>query len=192
MASLIIFFMLAAIAVVAALFVVNVKSPVSSAMFLIVTMCSLAGLFVLMGAIFLAALQVIVYAGAIMVLFIFVIMLLNLRGDEFGFDAHRIQKYLGFVLVGIILVQGVLISSWAMKDFAVAPKMGVESQATNFIPDSTAAAVNYNSAHSVATTLFTRYTYPFEVTSVLLLAAIIGAVVIAKRRLPEPAKGEKS
>jgi NADH-quinone oxidoreductase subunit J len=190
MAGLIIFFILAAIAIAAALFVINVKSPVSSAMFLVVTMCSLAGLFALMGAIFLAALQVIVYAGAIMVLFLFVIMLLNLRRDEFGFDPHRIQKYFGFILMAVILVQGILISSWAMKDFAVTPKTAVESQASSAVSDS--IAIDYGSAHSVATTLFTRYTYPFEVTSILLLAAIIGAVVIARRRRPGPSEGEKS
>jgi NADH-quinone oxidoreductase subunit J len=190
MAIQVIFFILAAIAISAALFVINVKSPVSSAMFLIVTMCSLAGLFALMGAIFLAALQVIVYAGAIMVLFLFVIMLLNLRRDEFGFDPHRIQNYLGFLLMAVILVQGILISSWAMKDFTDVPKTAIESRAAGVVPDS--MAVDYGSAHVVATTLFTRYAYPFEITSILLLAAIIGAVVIARRRRPEPAEEGKS
>ena len=180
--NLIIFFVLAIIAVVAAIVVVTVKSPVSSALFLVLTMCALAGLFVLLGAIFLAALQVIVYAGAIMVLFLFVIMLLNLRRDEFGSDPHVIQKYLGFVLVVVILVQGILISSWAMKDFAVAPKTEIQSQAAAAPSDTLAKAIDYESATWVARTLFTRYAYPFEITSILLLAAMVGAVVIAKRR----------
>ncbi len=193
MASLIIFFVLAAIAVAAAIVVVNVKSPVSSALFLVMTMCSIAGLFALMGALFLAALQVIVYAGAIMVLFLFVIMLLNMRRDEFGIDPHRIQKYLGFVLVAVILVQGLMISSWAMKDFAVPLKSEVQAQAQSpgGPSDYAAQATDYSGAHSVARTLFTRYAYPFEITSVLLLSAIIGAVVIARRKRSD-SEGEGS
>jgi NADH-quinone oxidoreductase subunit J len=148
-------------------------------------MCSLAGLFALMGALFLAALQVIVYAGAIMVLFLFVIMLLNLRKDEFGFDPHRIQKYLGFVLVAVILIQGILISSYAVKDFAAKPPTSFQAPVPVAPTDSIANVVDYNSAQSVAHTLFTKYTYPFEVTSILLLATIVGAVVIAKRKRSE-------
>ncbi len=189
---MIIFFVLAVIAVAAAIVVVNVKSPVSSALFLVMTMCSIAGLFALMGALFLAALQVIVYAGAIMVLFLFVIMLLNMRRDEFGIDPHRIQRYLGFVLVAVILVQGLMISSWAMKDFAVPWKSEFQTltQAPG-PPDYAAQATEYSGAHSVARTLFTRYAYPFEITSVLLLSAIIGAVVIARRKRSD-SEGEGS
>jgi NADH-quinone oxidoreductase subunit J len=181
--GLIIFFILAVVAIGGAIMVVTTKSPVSSALFLVMVMCSIAGLFALLGALFLAALQVIVYAGAVMVLFLFVIMLLNLRRDEFGYDSHIIQRYLGFVLVGIILVQGVFFISWAMKDFSTTLAADVQKAALSMIPDSTMApAVDYNGAHWVARTLFTKYAYPFEVTSILLLAAIIGAVVIAKRR----------
>jgi len=190
MLSLIIFFLLAVMVVVAAILVVTSKNPVASALFLILVMCCLAGLFVLLGAIFLAALQVIVYAGAIMVLFLFVIMLLNLRRDEFGQDSLAIQKYLGFILVAAFLVQGIVIVSWAMKDYSVSIK--AETQPGVSIPLDTLAATDYNSAQSVAGTLFTRYAYPFEVTSVLLLAAIVGAVVIARRRpFAEPESREK-
>jgi NADH-quinone oxidoreductase subunit J len=174
--SFAIFFILAILAVGAAVMVITTKSPVSSALYLVLVMCSLAGLFVLLGALFLAALQIIVYAGAIMVLFLFVIMLLNLRRDEFGHDSHLIQKYLGFVLVVVILVQGIVIVGWAMKDYS----------ATSSLAPIEGTPVDYNSAHWVARTLFTKYAYPFEVTSVLLLAAMIGAVVIArKKRLPD-------
>jgi NADH-quinone oxidoreductase subunit J len=185
----IIFFILAVIAVGAAAMVMLTKSPVSSALFLILVMCALAGLFVTLGALFLAALQVIVYAGAIMVLFLFVIMLLNLRRDEFGHDPHRIQRYLGLALAAIILVQGIVIIGWAMKDYAVTAASG-PGQVTASGGDSSLAG-DYTGAHRVAQTLFTRYAYPFEVTSILLLAAIIGAVVIARRRQPEePETGE--
>jgi NADH-quinone oxidoreductase subunit J len=191
MIGYVIFFVLAAIAVLAAIMVVNTKSPVSSALFLVLTMCSLAGLFVLLGAIFLAALQVIVYAGAIMVLFLFVIMLLNLRKDEYGHDPRHIQKYLGFVLAGIFLVQGILVSSWAMKDFASEPKALIQSGAQVAAGGAAAQAVDYSSASWVAKILFTKYAYPFEVTSILLLAAIVGAVVIARRRNASETESEE-
>jgi NADH-quinone oxidoreductase subunit J len=143
-------------------------------------MCSLAGLFVVLGAVFLAALQIIVYAGAIMVLFLFVIMLLNLRRDEFGPDTHMIQKYLGFVLVLVIMIQGVIVVGWAMKDYSVtAPEISGGSLPVDSI------AADYSGATWVAQTLFNKYAYPFEVTSILLLAAIIGAVVIARKRPPD-------
>jgi len=185
--SLLIFFILAAIAVTAALMVVNTRSPVSAALYLILVMCCLAGLFALMGAIFLAALQVIVYAGAIMVLFLFVIMLLNLRRDEFGYDPHVIQKYLGFILVAIIMVQAVFLVSWSMRQYDIDPAYQQALTAGSVAADSSAA--DYSAPQQVAQTLFTRFAYPFEVTSVLLLAAIIGAVVIARRRLPSDAEG---
>ena len=190
--NLVIFFILAVVATGAALVVVTSKKPVSSALYLVLVMSSLAGLFALMGAIFLAALQIIVYAGAIMVLFLFVIMLLNLRRDEFGHDPYRFQKYLGPAFAAIILLQGVFIVNLAMKNTtSVDANVGLQSS-----PDAAAnpaPAIDYNSAPVVAETLFTKFTYPFEVTSILLLAAIIGAVVIARKRRPdEIAKEEKA
>jgi NADH-quinone oxidoreductase subunit J len=176
---MIVFFLLAIVAIFAAIMVVTRKSPVASAIYLILVMCSLAGLFVLMGAVFLAAFQVIVYAGAIMVLFLFVIMLLNLRKDEFGRDPRVVQKYLGVAFAVLILIQGALIVGWAMKD------LRVESQAMEQTDVATGPTGDYSSAENVAETLFTRYAYPFEVTSILLLAAIMGAVVIARRKRPE-------
>lgn len=179
--NFVIFFILGIIAVSAALRVIISKSPVTSALFLILVMCSLAGLFVLLGALFLGALQIIVYAGAIMVLFLFVIMLLNLRRDEFGRDQHIFQRYFGFILAAVILIQGTIIFGWAMKDYmATAPEASI-----NGVPADSLAA-DYTGARSVAHTLFTKYAYPFEITSILLLAAIIGAVVIArKKQLPD-------
>lgn len=182
------FFILAIIAVFGAVMVVTRKSPVASAIYLVMTMCSLAGLFVLLGAIFLAAFQVIVYAGAIMVLFLFVIMLLNLRRDEFGHDPRSIQKYLGLAFAILILVQSVIIIGWAAKDLSkeTLPGTAVESQQVQ--PGS---PQDYSSAESVAETLFTKFAYPFEVTSVLLLAAILGAVVIARRKGVTDREGEE-
>lgn len=177
---MILFFILAIVAIFGALMVVTRKSPVSSAIYLILTMCSLAGLFALLGAIFLAVFQIIVYAGAIMVLFLFVIMLLNLRRDEFGSDPRIVQKYLGFALAGLILIQGAFIVGWALKSLPAAEtSISAETPGTG---ERAEFENQYSSAESVAETLFTRFAYPFEVTSVLLLAAILGAVVIARRR----------
>ncbi len=180
---MIIFFILAIIAVFGAVMVVTRKSPVASAMYLILVMCSLAGLFALMGALFLAAFQVIVYAGAIMVLFLFVIMLLNLRRDEFEHDTRIIQKYLGFAFALLILIQSVFILGWAMKDYS-ADAGDISSIESGAIPSDAGLPDDYSSVESVAETLFTRFAYPFEITSILLLAAIIGAVVIARKKQP--------
>jgi NADH-quinone oxidoreductase subunit J len=182
--SLAIFFFLAVLAIVAAIMVVTTKRPVSSALFLVLVMCSIAGLFALLGAIFLAAMQVIVYAGAIMVLFLFVIMLLNLRRDEFGHDPYRFQKYLGIAFAAIILLQGVFIVNMAIKNIS-STDSNINVQSTPADSIGTPAVVDYNSAPVIAETLFTKFAYPFEVTSILLLAAIIGAVVIARKRKPE-------
>jgi NADH-quinone oxidoreductase subunit J len=177
---MILFIILALIAVFGAIMVVTRRSPVASAIYLILVMCSLAGLFAFLGAVFLAAFQVIVYAGAIMVLFLFVIMLLNLRKDEFGRDPRILQKYLGLSFAAIIMIQSVLIAAWALKDHPSASEVDISIESLQQMPAD--IDDDYSSAEAVAETLFTRFAYPFEVTSVLLLAAILGAVVIARRR----------
>lgn len=180
---MLIFSILAIISVFGALMVVTRRSALSSAIYLILVMCCIAGMFATLGALFIAAMQVIVYAGAIMVLVIFVIMLLNLRSDEFGFDKKLMQKYLGLSFAALILLQAVFISIWAMKDYGKVPATAGKSEAMD---EAEKADFNsYFSAESVAETLFNRFAYPFEVTSILLLTAIIGALVISKRRLPE-------
>ena len=172
------FVILAVAAIFTAVMVVTRKSPVASAIYLVLVMVILAGLFALLGAYFLAAFQIIVYAGAIMVLFLFVIMLLNLRKDEFGRDPRTLQKYLGFAFGILIMIQSVIIIGWAVKDHA-----GETTTAFESVQEAGDDQQNdYLSAESVAETLFTRFAYPFEVTSVLLLAAILGAVVIARRK----------
>ena len=122
-----------------------------------------------------------------MVLVIFVIMLLNLRDDEFGFDKRALQKYLGLSFAALILLQVVFISIWAMKDYDAVPETGMMSEVMT--DTSIVDLDSYLSAESVAETLFNKFAYPFEVTSVLLLTAIIGALVISKRRLTEEDEG---
>jgi len=161
----VIFYILAVIALASALMVVTRKNAITSAVYLVVTMCTIAGLFVQLGAIFIAALQIIVYAGAIMVLFLFVLMLLNLRKDEFGFDTRVFQRLFAVLLGVVFLVQMVLIVS----RLPLKPGQPIDTEMGKVAP--------------LSTKLFTQYLYPFEITSVLLLAAIIGAVVIAKRKM---------
>jgi len=167
--EILIFSVVALIAVIGSVLVITSRSAVNSALSLIATMVSLAILFLLLNAPFLATVQIIVYAGAIMVLFLFVIMLLNLSKDEFGPERRRAQRFFAILfsfllLIGITTVLSV--GTFALKS--------VESGSGAVVP----AGVE-----PLAQLLFTKYLFPFELASVLLLIAIVGAIVMAKRRL---------
>ena len=167
--ELLIFYPLAGFCVVLALGVVFNNSPVGSAISLIGMMLGLAGIFVLQQAHFIAILQVIIYAGAIMVLFMFVIMLLNLKkGDDMGWVA-RDKNLLLSVLTGVLAI-GIL---YKISDILFSAK--IDTPAT--LPDSFGTVAN------IGETLFTDFVLPFEVASILLLAAMVGAVVLAKNKL---------
>ena len=164
MVHYLLFFIFAALAVAGALNLLAQKHPIASALSLIVVMGSLAAEYVLLGAEFVAALQVIVYAGAIMVLFVFVIMLLNAGVEERGGSASRVAWIFGFpAMLGL----GVLLA-WVLvrRD-----------------PANTPAPVGamYGPAHAIGEQLFRPFLLPFEITSVLILIAIMGAVVLARR-----------
>ena len=166
------FWFFSAVAVGAALLFVTRRSAIASAMWLVLTMFSLAALFVILDAHFVAAIQVLVYAGAIMVLFLFVIMLLNL-----GQRSERdLPRWLGYVVVAAVAA---LLGSqlWAVS--RVAPPEQIR------LPAGTVAAMaeQQGAVSVISGPLFRDYLIPFEITSVLLLAAIVGAVVLAKRRL---------
>jgi NADH-quinone oxidoreductase subunit J len=160
---LVLFYIFATLAILAAISVVAQRTPIFSALSLIVVLCSLAVVYLLLGAEFIAVLQVIVYAGAIMVLFVFVIMLLN-AGREVPSHRSRIAKWLGAPLVAAFLA-GVLLAVW--KQFSA----GSVRPAASI--DAGPAAVGH--------LLFRSYVLPFEVTSILILVAILGAVVLAKK-----------
>ena len=167
--ELLIFYPLAGLCVVLALGVVFNNSPVGSAISLIGMMLGLAGIFVLQQAHFIAILQIIIYAGAIMVLFMFVIMLLNLKkGDDKGWIA-RDQNLLLSVLTGLLAI-GIL---YKISDIILGAEMGAPA----ILPDS------FGTVAEVGETLFTDFVLPFEVASILLLAAMVGAVVLAKTKL---------
>jgi NADH-quinone oxidoreductase subunit J len=155
-----------------ALLCITRKNPVASALWLVVTLFALAALFVLLDAQFIAVLQVLVYAGAIMVLFLFVIMLLNLGRPGPTDIRGPVGLLIAVVLAGAMLFQLRVVGQATIPE-------GVR------LPPGTVAAAQQQQGMigSVATPLFEAYLVPFEIASVLLLAAIVGAVVLAKRKL---------
>jgi len=140
------------------------RSPVTSAMFLVLTIISMAGLFLLLHAFFLAAVQILVYAGAVMVLFLFVIMLLDLKEE-----ARRKIKLFGLV-AGLIAVGGIV--SAFFKSLTTL-KSQVDESTLQHDGDTI----------SLGHLLFTSYTLPFEIVSVLLLVAMIGVILLSKKKL---------
>ena len=162
----VIFLVFAIIAVVCAINVVVQSHPISSAISLVGVMGSLAVLYLLLGAEFLAAAQVIVYAGAIMVLFVFVIMLLN-AGAEGRKGRSFMVQLLGVPLViGFLALLGYIVSRLYQPDTMV-----------HF------GGFRNGTPQDVGRALFTTYLLPFEVTSVLILIAIVGAIVLARKEL---------
>ena len=140
------------------------RNPVTSGMFLVLTIISMAGLFVLLHAFFLAAVQIIVYAGAVIVLFLFVIMLLNLKEEQ-----QRKIKFFGLV-AGLISV-GAIVTIFVMALNATKP--GADLSAPQLEGSTTA----------LGKLLFTQYVLPFEVVSILLLVAMVGVILLSKRDL---------
>ena len=163
MLTAILFYAFAALALISAVGVVAQRNPVLSALSLIVTLCSLAAIFGLLGSPFIAALQVIVYAGAIMVLFLFVLMLLNVKEEEHAGGSG--------LLKGMAVVLGL----------AFVLQVGAVIAAHGFAP----VPASYEaSTRGVAELLFSsRFLYVFEATSILILAALVGAVALAKKDL---------
>jgi NADH-quinone oxidoreductase subunit J len=162
----IIFFIFAAIAIFCGISLVVQTHPIASALSLIGVMGSLAVLYLLLGAQFIAAPQLLVYAGAIMVLFVFVIMLLN-AGSESQRRVLGVGKYLGIFLLAALL--GLL--SFIIQ--AMLPR----SDAVTF------GGFAGGGPKEIGRALFTQYLLPFEVTSVLILIAIVGAIVLARKEL---------
>ena len=159
------FILFGAMAIGCALAMVAQRNPLYSAISLIGVFVSLACLYVMLAAPFIAAVQVIVYAGAIMVLVVFVIMLLNISEEE-----HR-RPRLRFLLPAAVVLSAVLIAEVAF--------ILVSVQESRVLPTSSTSDTGLTS--SVGAALFTRYLLPFEITSILLLMAIVGAMTLARR-----------
>ena len=166
------FALFAFIAVICAINVVVQTHPIASALSLIGVMASLAVLYLLLGGEFIAMAQVIVYAGAIMVLFIFVIMLLN-AGGESKRKGSVFAKVAGIPLLAVLLC---LIAYYLGKSYP-------NAEVVQFGALKDAAGQSMGSAQNIGTAIFTTYLLPFEVTSVLILIAIIGAIVLARKEL---------
>jgi NADH-quinone oxidoreductase subunit J len=164
-AGLVTFWILAVLAVASAIGVVLKRNPIHSALFLVVHLATLAAFFLKMRAEFLATAQVIVYAGAIAILFVFAIMVLIPGREETGTDALRSQRLLAVPVAGLLLVLlAVMLRSTLFA--GAGPKTSVAGGVA-----------------TIGRALFTDYLYPFEVTSVLLLVALVGVIALAKRRV---------
>ena len=160
------FYILGAITVASAFGVVLIRRPIHNVLFMILTMIGLAGLFILLHAEFVAMVQLIVYAGAVMVLFLFVVMLLNLDELKLSGDPGGGRWWIGVLIAQVVLA--ILIPVLAY--------FGTSA------PPATAKITTPSNTTVVARELFTTYLLPFEIASVLLLAAMVGAVLLVRRR----------
>lgn len=167
---------LALLAMGSALLMIVQRNPIYSALFLILTFFTEAGLFILLNAPFIAAVQVLVNAGAVMVLFLFVIMLLDLRRERIIWvPRDRTQRILGIALALAFLVE----MAFALNALVSTPPHPFPPPQGGRVRE----GVTIGNTQLVGKLLFTDFLFPFEVTSVILLIAIIGAMVLAKSRL---------
>jgi NADH-quinone oxidoreductase subunit J len=163
------FFVLSFVAVSTGITVIIVKNPVHSALFFVLMLFHLAGIFILLGAEFIAMIQIMVYAGAILVLFLFVIMLLKLREGPSVSPFHPSQRFIAPVL-GILLLMEVI--------YIIGANVQLGTPGT-YTPEKIAALGG--NVQAVGTVLYTTYLLPFEIASVILLLAAVGAVVLARK-----------
>jgi len=171
-ATQLLWWVFASLAVGGGLGMVTRRNPVASLLFLVLTFFSLAALYVLLGAHFIAAIQIIVYAGAILVLFLFVIMLLNLGHDYQADLRGGAWIVVSFVTAGLV--------GWLVWRSFGAPGAIIERGGAQQIA---ASMQELNAVGVIAQPLFRDYLVPFELVGILLLVAIVGAVLLAKRRV---------
>jgi NADH-quinone oxidoreductase subunit J len=157
------FFLLAIVCVGAVIAMIISKNQAYSALYLILAFISLAGLFGLLDAPFIAVIQIIVYAGAIMILFLFVIMMINLR-EGIPPEKKRWMGGLSFIIVSVLIIELI----FALKGYLSPAQIAVEGSP--------------GSPTDLGRLLFTKYLYPFEITSVLIIAALVGAMILVKKR----------
>lgn len=179
----ILFFIFAALAILSAISVIVRRNPVHSGISLLVTFVCFAAIYILLNAQFIAVIQVTIYAGAILVLVLFTIMLLNLRQSGPKFLDLLFNTRLGvasLVFVGLLILE--FATLFALNAISPARVSGGYGN----------SVIQANGAiESLSEVLFTKYLYPFEVASVLLLVAIIGAVVLSRRSTPPAVQAKK-
>ena len=160
------FYFLAIMAVVSAIAVITRRNPVHAALSLIVTLLSIAGFYLMLYAPFVAGVQIVLYAGGIMVLFLFVIMLVNLEQNirEYQFSKQWIVGIAAALALGALLAF-------------------VYERGHNIFPRTFAALPEAQNTQQIGIALYGQYMFPFEIASLLLLVAIVGAVVMAKKRI---------
>lgn len=159
------FFLMGGLALLSAVYFVTTKSPLYAVLSLIVTFFSIAGLYILLNAQFLGIVQIIVYAGAIMVLFLYILMMLNLKKEDEG-KKHTINKLIGIFSAGILFI-GMLGAYRGFSGHTVA----------------TGTDAGVGLTKNLGKLLFNEYVLPFELASILILAGIVGAVLVGKRDL---------
>jgi len=162
------FFVVAAVAIIMSIMVVTCKNPINSALSLVMTFFCLATFYVMLDAPFMAVTQVIVYAGAIMVLIVFVIMLLNVKAESGKRGSHAV---LAGTAIGAFTL---FLTCWFLIKGSMTGVTGTMDAAQ---------VVKYGHVELIGKALFTDFLYPFEITSLLLLAAIVGAVILAKKKI---------
>ena len=165
-----IFFYLAGVIVLTATLVVALRNPIYSAMSLLVMFFHVAGLYVTLHAEFLAAIQIIVYAGAILVLYLFVVMLLNIKGEE----KYNKQSVVALCLGGVLLVESVVLG--VSRGITVASPRS---------PSQGEPGASVGNTESIGEILYSTYLFPFEIASLILLVAMIGAVILTKKDIFE-------
>ena len=185
--ELIVFAILAIISVVSAVWMISTKNPVRSALFLVVTFLVVAVYYITLNAQFIAAVQVIVYAGAIMVLFLFVIMLLNLGAPQQLREPGGLQApvaiFLALLFLGVLFLSPTFNSLQASRkpiEYAVTRPTATMEGPPSVTPE------NIGNVETVGYNLFSPalpWLFPFEATSILLLVAVVGAIIMAKRQL---------
>ena len=166
------FYLMATVTVIAGLCVVSARNPVHSVLFLILSFFSAAGLFVLMGAEFLAMLLIVVYVGAVAVLFLFVVMMLDV---DFAALRQGFARYmpLGAVVAGVLVFEMITVASTVANNGAASANL-----------EPAAAANNISNAESIGRVLYTDYVYFFQAAGLVLLVAMIGAIVLTLRHKP--------
>lgn len=166
--EIILFAILAFITAASAVIMITRRNPVNSAVFLIFNFFGLAGLYLLLNAQFIAVVQVIVYAGAIMVLFLFVIMLLNIESEPKILSYKKPIKYFAIIIAVVVFAQIAFLIFYEIPSKALSPEA--------------AKSVEAGTIENIGTKLYTDYIIPFEAAGFLLLAATIGAILLAKKK----------